>query len=389
MIKAFAEIGDRVDIDDKSADFVELFFDLVFVFAITKITHLTAKHLDMLHILQSAVIFWLIWWAWTQFTWTLNAANTSHPYVRMHTLIATGVAFIMATATDRAFDTGVMWFALPYIVIKAMGLVLHLMVTDTKDGQRAAVAGFASISLTGLLAALGGAFADPSVRIWWWLAAIVLDMIAGFIGGRSQGWRIKGKHFAERHGLIIIIALGESLIVAASAVAVEDMSADLIVAGGLAVVVTCLLWWSYFSWIREHMEHHLVRKTGPPKAQLGRDAYSFMHYLLVFGIIGIAIGFEKILGHPKDPLTFPVALALEGGIVLFIGFTAAAVWRSSRTILLPRIIILIISIAAFVPAIGHSPSIALGIAVISLLLIVVFEWAKCRTIGGLSIDAEM
>ena len=103
-----------------------------------------------------------------------------------------------------------------------------------------------------------------------------------------------------------------------------------------------------------------------------------MHYLLVFGIIGIAIGLEKILGRPKDPLTVPVAFALEGGMVLFIAFTAAAVWRSSRTILLPRIIILIISIFAFIPAVGRSPSIALGIAVISLLLVVVFEWAKCR-----------
>ena len=87
---------------DQSVDFVELFFDLIFVFAITKITHLTAKHIDIQHIFQSLVVFWLIWWAWTQFTWTLNAANTRHHIVRLLTLVATGIAFVMATATDRA-----------------------------------------------------------------------------------------------------------------------------------------------------------------------------------------------------------------------------------------------------------------------------------------------
>jgi low temperature requirement protein LtrA len=363
---------------DKSADFVELFFDLVFVFAITKITHFTAKHLDVEHVLKSLVIFWLIWWAWTQFTWTLNSSNTRHPIVRMITLVATAVAFVMATATDRAFDSGVMWFAVPYLLIKALGLGLQFSVSADENGQRTAVAGFAAISMTGLAAVLAGAFADPSIRIYWWLAAILLDLAAGFIGGRSQGWDIKPKHFAERHGLIIIIALGESLIVAASAIAINELSTDLLVSGGLAVAVTCLLWWSYFAWTREHLEENLVKKKGALQAQVGRDVYSFFHFLLVFGIIGIAIGFEKILGHPHDTLTLPVAIALEGGILLFVGFTGAAAWRASGMILLPRFVILTVSAFAFFLSVGKNPSLALAITTVSLMLIVIVEWAKCR-----------
>ena len=163
---------------DKSADFVELFFDLIFVFAIPKITNLTASHLDIKQMFQSIVIFWLIWWAWSQFTWTLNSANTSHSFIRLCTLLATALAFVMATATDRAFDIGVMWFALPYIVIKLLGLGLYLLVTREDKGQRTAVAVFAGFSLTGLAVVLAGAFADPQLRVLWWLAAIVLDMIA-------------------------------------------------------------------------------------------------------------------------------------------------------------------------------------------------------------------
>lgn len=149
----------------QSADFVELFFDLVFVYAITRITSLTAHQLDTLHVLQSALIFWLIWWAWTQFTWALNAANTKVAEVRMMVLIATGVAFVMASSTDYAFHAGVMWFAIPYVVIRIIGLTLYIRVTTNLNGQRSAVIGFALISIAGLIAVLAGAMVNPSLRI--------------------------------------------------------------------------------------------------------------------------------------------------------------------------------------------------------------------------------
>jgi low temperature requirement protein LtrA len=378
MKKSQIKINSIIATADKSADFVELFFDLIFVFAITKITHLTASHLDIKHMFQSIVIFWLIWWAWTQFTWTLNSANTNHSFIRLCTLIATAVAFIMATAVGRAFETGVLWFAVPYIVIKLMGLGLYLLVTTDEGGQRAAVILFASLSLTGLAAVLTGALVDPQLRVIWWLAAIVFDMIAGLIGAKAAGWTLNGKHFAERHGLIIIIALGESLIVAGSAISIDSISTDLIIAVGLAVVVTCLLWWSYFGWIREYLEENLNRKTGAEQAQFGRDIYSFLHYLLVCGIIGIAVGFEKILGHPSDALTIPVAVALGTGSILFVGFSAFAVWRAEGKLLIPRLIIIILSTVGIFLSIGQNPNFSLGILMLSLFLIVIVEKPKLK-----------
>lgn len=380
MRKIFLRNKNLVSPSEQSADFVELFFDLVFVYAITRITSLTANNFVTEQVLKSLLIFWLIWWAWTQFTWALNAANTKIAEVRLIVLIATGVAFVMASSTNFAFTEGVMWFAIPYVVIRIIGLALYIRVTTNLDGQRSAVIGFALVSITGLIAVLAGAMVDPSLRIIFWLGAILLDMLAGFIGGRAEGWSLRSKHFGERHSLIIIIALGESLIVAATAVGGQERSQDLILAGGLAVIVTCLLWWSYFSWISDYLEEKFSEESGSNQAKIGRDAYSFMHFLIICGIVGIAIGFEKILHHPHDLLKVSVAFALGVGYMLFIGFSIAAIWRMGKIILLPRLLILIISLIGIVLSVGHSPLIVLGIISVSLTLINVIEWKKCSKI---------
>ncbi len=156
--------------DVQGADFVELFFDLVFVYAITRITSYTAHHLDTSHIPIALVTFWLIWWGWTQFTWTLNAANTKLAHVRLLVLLATGVAFVMASSVGEAFGDGVMWFAVPYVIIRTIGIALYARVTTGKDAPQRTRA-FAIPSFIGLIAIMAGALADPSIRIWLWLLA--------------------------------------------------------------------------------------------------------------------------------------------------------------------------------------------------------------------------
>ena len=362
----------------QGADFVELFFDLIFVYAITRITGMTAHHLDAVHILQSMLIFWLIWWGWTQFTWALNAANTRLAQVRMMVLIATGIAFVMASSVDEAFGDGVMWFVVPYILIRLIGLALYIRVTTNLSEMNSAVKDYALPSILGLIAVFAGGLADPSYRAFWWIGAIVLDMLAGYLGGRSEGWDLQTNHFAERHGLIVIIALGESLIVAANAIDSQARSHDLLIVGGLAVMITCLLWWSYFAWINEHMEDHFEKTSGSIQARLARDTYSFIHFPLVMGIIGVSVGFELILGHPHDMLSPSVAHALCVGYALFVGSTAVSVYRSSKLILLPRMIILVLTLTAIELSIGHSPKIALSMIVIGLIVTITLEWKKCR-----------
>jgi low temperature requirement protein LtrA len=364
---------------DKSADFVELFFDLVFVFAITRITALTAHHLDPVHVLQSVLIFWLVWWAWTQFTWALNTANTKIAEVRLMVLVATAVVFVMASSADLAFGEGVLWFAVPYVLVRLIGLSLYLRIASHSKKHRAMVLNFALLSLTGLIAVLAGAMVNPSLRIILWLSAIFFDMLASHVtvNTKADGLSIMVKHFAERHGLIVIIALGESLIVAASSIIGQERSWDLIFVVGAAVIITCLLWWSYFSWINEHLEEQLAEKSGIEQSSISRDAYSIMHFLILCGIVGVAVGFEKILLHPHDVLKTSVAMALGGGYALFVGFSAAAVWRTSKLILFPRLLIILVSTIGIYLSIGHPPLYALSITAVSLFLITFLEWKKC------------
>lgn len=376
--KILTPVEHLVPPEDQGADFVELFFDLVFVFAITRITGLTAEHFTTMSVVQSVLIFWLIWWGWTQFTWALNAANTRIAEVRLGVLIATAVAFVLAASIREAFSDKVMWFAIPYVMIRVLGLGLYIRVTATHKDQQSAANKFALLSITGLVAVVGGAMVPPAQRIIWWLAAILLDLMASGIGGRSEGFNLHPKHFAERHSLIVIIALGESLIVAASAVDIHERTQAVLIIGGLAVVVTCLLWWSYFSWVNEYLEEHFAKTRKGEQGRVARDAYSVMHFPLVCGIIGIAIGFEKIMGHPYDALSLPVALALGGGYILFVLFTAASVWRMSKLFLAPRIIIVVISAIGLAFSVGQSPAIALAIIALGLLTLIVIEWKKCR-----------
>ena len=140
---------------DQGATFVELFFDLVFVFAITQVTKYAAHHLEVHGLLRSVMVFWLIWWGWTQFTWALNAANTDHHHVRLGTLVSTGVAFVMAISVEKAFaieSSDALWFALSYIAVRTLGLGLYYRVVSSNAAQKSVVAGFAVLSTGGLVA---------------------------------------------------------------------------------------------------------------------------------------------------------------------------------------------------------------------------------------------
>ena len=165
--------------EDQAVTFVELFFDLVFVFAVTQITALTATNLTWSGVARSILLFWLIWWAWTQFTWTLNPADTTHDLVRILTLVATGVAFIMATSVTRAFGPEVFWFVVPYLLVRLLGLGLQVRIDLERDRMdRGSVAIWASLSLIGLALVFAGAFVDSPARNWIWLAAIGADLFA-------------------------------------------------------------------------------------------------------------------------------------------------------------------------------------------------------------------
>ena len=363
--------------------FVELFFDLVFVFAITQVTKVVIEDLTWAGAGEAFLIFWMIWWAWTQFTWALNPADTTHGVVRLVTLLATAVGFLMAVNVPGAFtDTG-SWFASTYVLVRVMGLGIYLIVASSAPSQLAAVRAFAVRSSLPIALALVGGFVAPPARAWIWLAAVVLDVVAAGRSGANEGWDVRPGHFAERHGLFVIIALGESLIVAGQSVVSTESSALLFGVALGAVAVTCLMWWLYFGWWQAGMEHHLSAATGSDQPRLARDAYSLLHFVLVAGIIAVAAGTEEMVLHPEEPLPTGVRLTLALGIVLYLGGTDLAWWRATRQVLVARTVVGL-ALAAAIAVVETTALGEIGLVVAGLGLVVALEFWRgpARGDGG-------
>lgn len=359
--------------ESQSVTFVELFFDLVFVFSVTQVVGILHHEFSWYVVAQAILVFWLVWWAWTQFTWTLNAANTTHSLIQFGTLLATAVAFFMAVALPEAFGVNAMWFAITYVIVRGIGLILNYLVASSDPSQRSAVRAFSVLSIGGFIIVLVGGFLGGQWQIWLWAGAILFDIFTVLIAGNYEGWNVHPEHFAERHGLFVIIALGESLIVAASSVTGSPLAGHQITVALLAVAITCALWWTYFPRAKPVLEHCLETSRGLVKTQIARDAYSLLHFVMGLGVIGFAYAVEEGLAHPGEPLAIESRLSLSFGILTFVGGMAIAIWRGRKILLLPRLgLILGTSIAIMIMK-DAATAISMGIAFAGIFIIILVE----------------
>jgi low temperature requirement protein LtrA len=358
--------------DDQKVTFVELFFDLVFVFCVTQVVSLLHGHFDARTAGSALLVFWLVWWAWTQFTWALNAANTDHPRVQVMTLLATAIAFFLAVGIPRALTDGALWFAVPYVSLRVVGLLVYYWVAWADPAQRRAVGIFSLVSVSGLIAVIVGAAIGGTALYWSWAAAILLDLAAAGVGGQLEGWNLHHDHFVERHGLIVIIALGETLIVSAAGLTDAPRTPLVLATGILAVALTGALWWSYFREVRSTLEHSLAARTGNARSSMARDVFSVLHFPMLCGVIAIAAAIESALAHPDAPLAIDMRLAFGVGAVLFVCGTEAALWRATGRTSPWRWLIMPIAAGALI-AVGTVPWIAMSMLVATLIAIDVIE----------------
>ena len=362
--------------EDQSVTFVELFFDLVFVFSVTQVVGILHHGFNWSAIGQTVLVFWLVWWAWTQFTWALNSADTTHHQVELGTLVATAVAFFMAIAVPQAFEVRSLWFSIAYVIVRAIGLLIYSWVAAEQDATtRATLRTFTLLSLGGFTAVLLGGYLGGSAQYWLWGVAIVLDIVASIVSvpKTEEGMRIHPDHFAERHGLFVIIALGESLIVAGSGVVGEDWSGSLLMVAVLSVALTCGLWWSYFHRAKPALEHAFSASQKAARGQMARDVYSLLHFPMLLGVVAFAYGIEEIVAHPDHPLELAGRLALGLGLTLFVGGMIAALWRAHGHILWPRVVILAVTFAAILVVAGVTPLVTLLIAFVGIVAIAILE----------------
>ena len=325
---------------EQGATFVELFFDLVFVFAVTQVTGVLAHDLTGAGVVRALIVFWLVWWAWTQFTWSLNEADTEHRVIRLITLGAAALAFLMALTVPDVGDDARL-FALSYLLVRIVGIGLQWLLAGGDDAWARAVRRWTIMSSLGLVAVALAAVLPVRYRFAALGVAAILDIVAAWRAGSGE-WRLFSAHFAERHGLFVIIALGESLIAAGVTAAEQPDSVALLLATVAALVVACSMWWTYFGWIHGLLEQRMDAQDDRSVGRFARDVFSLAHFPVIAGVIALAVAIEEAVAHPSSPLEPAGVVALTAGIALFVGGAAVAVLLAGHRVPTVRWVVLLV-----------------------------------------------
>jgi low temperature requirement protein LtrA len=298
---------------------VELLWDLVFVFAITQVTTLLTNHLTWVGLGESMLVLALVWWAWSAFVWAANAQAMDSPTLRLTLLLATVFIFITGLAVPRAFGSEATLFACTYAVVRFLHLALYIDASRRGDASWSAIAGFAVTVVIGMVLLIVGSFLHGVPRAVLWCAAVAIDYAgpAWLTRERLRGLqRVAVAHFAERYSLFVIICLGESIVAIGVGAARETLDAALVAAVTLGLLVTIAMWWTYFDRFAEVAEARLREHDDPVLA--AADSYSYMHLLLVAGIIIFAAGVKYVVKGAADPLHDAPRLALCGGVAVYL-----------------------------------------------------------------------
>ena len=315
----------RADPHEAAVSPLELFFDLVFVFALTQVTARMAEDLSWGGLLRGMLVLAAIWWAWAAYAWLTNEVEARRRDVRLAIFGAMVAMLLASLAIPRAFEGDALLFACAYLGVRVMHVALFAAASDDIGVRQAARALVPTSTIAPALLIVASAF-DGAPQTALWIAALAIDYVGGAVRG-IEGWRLSPGHFAERHGLIVIIALGESIVAIGVGAAGLALGAGELAAAALGVVVAAALWWVYFDDAPERVEQRLHGVAGRERNVLARDTFSFLHLPLVAGIVLLALGVKKTLGDVGEPLKLVSAAALCGGAALYLAAGVAFRWR--------------------------------------------------------------
>jgi low temperature requirement protein LtrA len=363
--------------EQQRATTLELFYDLVFVFAITQISHLLLDHLTWEGIGQSLVALLAVWWSWNYTTWVTNELDPEAVVVRLLIIALMLASLVMAIAIPHAFGDRALLFAGAYVAIQ---VGRHLFLTFAAAGSGTIERERAGAILTWFVAAgvlwIAGALADGTARTLLWVAALAIDYAAPralyWIPGRrhlgSSAWQVQVSHFAERFQLFIIIALGESIVITGATTSELDLDAAGLAAFAVAFLGSAALWWLYFNMAARVAERRL--ELAENRTDLARDAYTYLHVVLVAGIIVTAVGDELVIAHPSDELPGREVAAVVAGPAIYLFGQVAFRWRMAGTMAWKRVAGAIACVAA--GAVGaFAPALVLATLVTAILVAVI------------------
>ena len=363
---------------------LELLFDLVFVFAITAVSGSVAHRLTLVGVAQGVVLMALIWFGWSAYAWLGNQARADEGPLRLSMYLAMAGYFVVALTIHEAFDDlpgglrGPVVFVVAYAVIRLAHLVIYWVAAGDDAGLRQTIQlalGTTSVTLVFLFV---GAFLEPGPRLFVWTVGVLIDYVGVYVGGAS-GWRILAPgHFAERHGLVIIIAIGESLVSVGTAVSHTAIDWRLLVGALLGVTLAITLWRTYFNAIAVAVEDKIRELTGDERTRMARDLFTYLHLPAVMGIVGMAVGLRVTLDQvalSSRELPGMAVAALYGGAALYLLSVSALRWRVRGQPSVPRLVLAgWLTAVSYLLSFAHpSPLADVAVVTASFLALVTFD----------------
>lgn len=362
---------------------VELFFDLVFVFAVTQLSHGLLHNLSALGAVQIAVLLLAMWWTWVDMAWITNWLDPDKPAVRVLLFVLMLVGLVLSASIPRAFEDRAIAFAAAYIVMQSLRNMFMLWALVRHDESN--FYNFVRIGLWHLADApfwLIGALAEGPYRLVLWGIAVALETTAPAAGFRIPGfgrsttadWVVEGGHLAERCGLFVIIALGESILITGANFAELSWTAQAIAAFVAGFVGSVAMWAIYFNIGAERSSEHIAKSSDP--GRLARSGYTYLHILIVAGIIVAAVGDELVLHHPAGRVEPAAALAVIGGPALYLAGNTLFKRLSAPNLPLSHLVGLgLLALTALVTQ-AVTPLTLSAMTTVILLIVAFWEWGS-------------
>ena len=365
---------------------IELFFDLVFVFSLTQVTALMAEDLTGHGIVRGLLVLSLLWWCWVGYGWLGNVVQAEEGLGKAAMFAAMAAMFVMALAVPEAFDDlrggldGPIVIAFAYLAVRVLHLAMFWLAARTEPDRGQLLRFMPSLFGSTVMLLVASQLEGPA-QTWTWVAVVAVDYVGTALAGAS-GWRLNSaSHFAERHGLVLIVALGESIVAIGVGVAGLPISGPIVIASVLGLAVAGCIWWSYFDVSALVAERVLREAEGTVRSRMARDAYSYLHLPMVAGVVVLALGLKKVLEYVGDTaahdLTDALAAlpsaALFGGAAFYLAAHVAFRYRLVHTVGVQRLVtalvlVALIPIGTLVPAL-----VALGVLTAVMVALITFE----------------
>jgi low temperature requirement protein LtrA len=333
---------------------LELYFDLVFVFGFTQVTTVLSDNPTWSGLGHGLLILATLWWAWAAYTWLTNMVDPDVGAMWGAMLAAMGAMFVAALAVPDAFGSHGVLFGVAFLIVNVMHVTLNALMARGNRDLLTATLRYAPSALSGATLILAAGFVGGGLKPILWLAALIVGLFGPLLGGMG-GWRIEPTHFVERHGLIVIIAIGESLIAIGLGERHSGLTTGVIVAAVLGFVVATSFWLAYFDFFPIRGERMLADRSGTERTALARDIYTYLHLPMVAGIVLFAFAMKTTLAHVRDELGTIPALGLCGGPALYLFSYVAIRVRVSHSVGRGRLLAaiacaLLVPVALVVPA---------------------------------------